>query len=83
MRTRFGRLCATRSGQEAVLDDMTERDRWIYTSFQFLRPHIVRCPSRQSKVKVIFGVLSYLPIGTLSIKLAHNIFYVYLTKYFQ
>ncbi|XP_063865407.1 uncharacterized protein LOC135103308 [Scylla paramamosain] len=45
MRTRFGRLCATRS---AVME-MTEREQWIYTTFRFLQPHIVRCPTRQSK----------------------------------
>ncbi|XP_037795647.1 uncharacterized protein LOC119590986 [Penaeus monodon] len=49
MRTRFARISSTRSGQVPVLDELTERDRWIYNSFQFLRPHIVRVPSRQSK----------------------------------
>ncbi|XP_063594460.1 uncharacterized protein LOC134771454 [Penaeus indicus] len=49
MRTRFARISSPRSGQEPVLDELTERDRWIYNSFQFLRPHIVRVPRRQSK----------------------------------
>ncbi|KAK7083637.1 hypothetical protein SK128_007665 [Halocaridina rubra] len=49
MRTRFARISSTCSGQGTVLDELTERDRWIYNSFQFLRPHIVRVPSRQSK----------------------------------
>ncbi|KAK3883789.1 hypothetical protein Pcinc_011914 [Petrolisthes cinctipes] len=49
MRTRYGRLTATRSGDGSAMDEMTERERWIYDNFIFLSPHIVRCPSRQTK----------------------------------
>lgn len=70
MRTRFARITSTRSGQGSVLDELTERDRWIFNSFQFLRPHIVRVPSRQSKVK--YRAFCY--IDEMSINLAQNTF---------
>ena len=47
MRTRYSKLLDDKSGQ--ATREMTERDQWIYTSFEFLRPHIVRCPTRTSK----------------------------------
>jgi hypothetical protein len=38
MRTRFGRLAKTKSGDGAV--DLTDRDAWIFRNFDFLRPYI-------------------------------------------
>ena len=52
MRTRYAKLIDAKS---AMHTRKTERDQWIHDSFDFLRPHIVRCPTRTSKVnKVIF-----------------------------
>ncbi|XP_076034782.1 uncharacterized protein LOC143021266 [Oratosquilla oratoria] len=45
MRTRYSRL----TGQKKEVLKMTERERWIYENFDFLQPHIVRYPNRQSK----------------------------------
>ena len=47
MRTRYAKLIDDKSGM--ATREMTERDQWIYNSFDFLRPHIVRCPTRTSK----------------------------------
>lgn len=47
MRTRYSKLISTKSGQEAK--QITERDKWIKQTFSFLRPHIVRCPTRARK----------------------------------
>ena len=47
MRTRYAKLIDDKSGM--ATREMTERDQWIYNSFDFLRPHIVRCPTRSSK----------------------------------
>lgn len=50
MRTRYSKLISTKSGQEAK--QLTERDKWIKQTFS-LRSHIVRCPTRASKVSTI------------------------------
>ncbi|KAK3875462.1 hypothetical protein Pcinc_019674 [Petrolisthes cinctipes] len=47
MRTRYAKLVQTKSGQGTR--ELTERDTWIKESFNFLRPHIVRCTTRTSK----------------------------------
>ena len=47
MRTRYAKLIDDKSGMAAR--EMTERDQWIHQSFEFLRPHIVRLPTRTSK----------------------------------
>ena len=54
MRTRFGRLSVRKSGDGAR--EITERDQWILTSFNFLSRHIVRIASRQGvsiKAKIV------------------------------
>ena len=48
MRTRYAKLIDEKSGM--ATREMTERDQWIQSAFAFLRPHIVRCPTRTSKV---------------------------------
>ena len=54
MRTRFAKLIyGKRSGMASK--QLTERDAWICSEFAFLRPHIVRCPTRTSKVRKVFG----------------------------
>ena len=45
MRTAYGKLTKTKSGQAAR--KFTEREQWILDSFDFLKDHISRCPSRQ------------------------------------
>ncbi|KAG0730378.1 Protein KRI1 [Chionoecetes opilio] len=47
MRTRYARLSDRRSGDGTPA--LTERETWIQTHFAFLKPHIVRCPSRKAK----------------------------------
>ena len=52
MRTRYAKLIDNKS---AIHTRKSERDQWIQDSFEFLRPHIVRCPAWTIKVnKVIF-----------------------------
>ena len=48
LRTRYAKLIDEKSGM--ATKEMTERDQWIHSAFAFLRPHIVRCPTRTSKV---------------------------------
>ena len=51
MRTRYAKLVDMKSGM--ANKKLTQRDRWIKDTFLFLRPHIVRCPTRTSKVKIV------------------------------
>lgn len=44
MRTRFGKLTLTKSGQGA--NERTDRDRWILDTFSFLSKHIVRVSTK-------------------------------------
>lgn len=44
IRTRFGKLTKPKSG--AGTDDRTDRDKWILTNFEFLKPHIHEVQSR-------------------------------------
>jgi len=46
LRTRFGKLSKTKSGQGAP--KVTQREQWILDQFAFLRSHIYRQPSRVS-----------------------------------
>ena len=43
-RTRYGRLCKTKSGQAAP--KLTHREQWLQKAFGFLETHIYRQPSR-------------------------------------
>ena len=45
LRTRYGRLRKMPSG--SGLQDITERDKWILASFDFLSPYIAEMPRRQ------------------------------------
>jgi hypothetical protein len=51
MRTIFGKLTKQKSGQ--ATPQHTERQQWILQAFNFIRPHIVRVPSRSTKVNGI------------------------------
>ena len=51
VRTRYAKLIDEKTG--IPTQDMTERDQWIHDTFTFLRPHIVRCPTRTSKVNKV------------------------------
>lgn len=44
MRTTYGRLTKTVSGQGSKI--MTDRERWIVDKFSFLKGHIARMVSR-------------------------------------
>ena len=55
MRTRYAKLIDEKSGM--AVKDMTQRDQWIHATFTFLRPHIVRCPTRTSKVNIFSKVI--------------------------
>ena len=58
MRTRYAKLVQTRSGQGTK--ELSQRDQWIVDTFSFLRPHIVRCPTRTSKVSLfMFQFFNY------------------------
>lgn len=48
VRTRYGRLTATKSGQAATTRRKTDREVWLLGLFEFLKPHIVR--QRQPQV---------------------------------
>ena len=62
LRTRYGRLTDTRSGQAAVTTETakTKRDKWILEHFPFLKGHISRQDSvgRDSEVCTIFICLN-------------------------
>jgi hypothetical protein len=58
MRTMYGKLSKTQSGQAAP--NLTERQKWIVDTFVFMRPHIVRVPSRSSKVCFICIIINYI-----------------------
>lgn len=56
MRTRYSKISdmkSVKSGDGATDDSLmfSERDQWIMAAFAFLKPHIVRCPTRKSKVR--------------------------------
>ena len=56
MRTAYGKLSKTQSGQEAKV--LTEREQWIMTNFAFLKSHISRQASKQAcSVSIIFLLL--------------------------
>ena len=61
MRTRYAKLIQTKSGQGAR--ELTARDQWIVETFGFLRPHIVRCPTRTSKVSLFMFPLCFFIIN--------------------
>lgn len=50
MRTMYGKLTKSQSGQGTP--NFTERQEWIIKTFNFIKPHIVRVPSRSSKVNI-------------------------------
>ena len=46
VRTQFGKLSKRKSGDGSR--ELSDRDRWVLTSFDFLKTHIVRVTSRQA-----------------------------------
>ncbi|KAK3863765.1 hypothetical protein Pcinc_030487 [Petrolisthes cinctipes] len=49
MRTRWVKLHKSRSGQGPILDDLTERDTWIWHTFGFLKKQLSTSKTCQSK----------------------------------
>ena len=59
LRTRYGRLKKMPSGSGLL--DITERDKWILLSFDFLSPYIAEMPRRQLvSVSAIFILIYFI-----------------------